>query len=126
MKKASIYLLLLTLPLFFAVSCKKSDTLKEVVLKVDVQSSFNNDRVVVFIDNQKQFDNAVTTNDVLSFAGGFSTTISEGRHKFQVFINSTSYTEEFSLNNTHYIRIRYERLTNRLSTIHSNQPFIYD
>jgi hypothetical protein len=126
MKKLSAYLLLLTFPLLFAASCKKGETLKEVELSVHVQSSFNADDVIIYIDNQKQFDKQVTTNEALSFAGGFSTVVNEGRHLIKVIINNRLLAEEFTVTKAHYIGIRYDKEKNQLSSMHSDQPFAYD
>jgi hypothetical protein len=126
MKRLSSYLLLLTFPLVFAASCKKEETLKEVALSVHVQSSFNADNVIIYIDNQKQFDNQATTIETLGFAGGFSTVVNEGRHWMKVIINNKLLAEEFTVTKAHYIGIHYDKEKNQLSTMHSDQPFAYD
>jgi hypothetical protein len=126
MKKLSIYLLALTFPLLFAASCKKGETLKEVALSVHVQSSFNADDVIIYIDNQKQFDNQATTIETLGFAGGFSTVVNEGRHLLKVIVNNRMFAEEFTVTKAHYIGIHYDKEKNQLSSMHSDQPFVYD
>jgi hypothetical protein len=126
MKKTNLYISLLTFSLLFVFACKKGDDLKDVAVRIDIQSSFVADDVKIYIDNQKEFDNTITTNDVLSFAGGFSTVKSEGRHHLRVIIGGVEYNENFTLSNMLYIGINYDRQLKQVKTIHSATPFGYD
>lgn len=125
MKNSSFYLLALTFSLLF-IACKKNDSLKDVELNVHTQASFDTDSVKIYIDNQKQFDNVITTNPTLGYAGGFSTVITEGKHLLHVIINNKTHTEVFTLTKTLYIGIGYDKTTGKITTQVSTQKFAYD
>lgn len=126
MKKPSFYLTLLTFCWLFAMSCTKADAVKDVAIRIDIQYMFNVDTVKIYLDGQKEFDNVVTTSNILSFAGGFSTVKTEGRHELKVMVNNNVYTEAFTLTNTLYVGVRYNMQPGQqLTTVYSNKPFEY-
>lgn len=131
MEKTAFIFLLLTIGIL--PSCKKdlnTFTVNTFTLGVDVQSSFDQDRVQVFIDGQEVINKRLQTNYSLGVCfvdGQITTTKNEGNHKIKIIVNNAATkTETFSLNNNLYIGINYNRQTNEISIIYSNQRFIYD
>jgi len=123
MKKSALYLLLLAFTVFS--SCEKE--LKDYNLAIDLQSSFDQDNVQVFIDGYPEYDQKATTNQLLGLAGSTTTTRTEGYHQLKVVINnSTSKTSVFPLNANLYIGINYNVQSKEITVLYSNHPFGYD
>jgi hypothetical protein len=126
MKKLVLILSLLSVSFFY--SCKKN--LVPLTLGIDIQSSFNQDNVQVFIDGHELLHKQLQTNPVLGVCyqdGQITTTGNMADHEIKVIVNnSATKTETFSLQHDLYIGVNYDPQTNLVSLVYSNQRFLYD
>lgn len=113
---------------FVFVSCKKE--LNTFTIGIDVQSSFNQDSVQVLVDGQDVINSRLQTNYVLGLCpvdGQVSAIRNEGNHEIKVIVNNLITKREIiSLDNNLYIGVNYDRQTDEISFIYSNQRFLYD
>jgi hypothetical protein len=129
-KTAFIFLMLLGL----LNACKKDSNPVplegDLTLGVDVQSSFEQDVVQVIIDGETVINKQLQTNYVLGVCmhdGQVITTRNEGSHEIKVIVNNIiTRSETFSMSNDRYIGINYNRQTNEITFIYSDQRFMYD
>ena len=118
----------LFLALILLWSCKEENVNTSIV-RLDVQSSFNQDNVEITIDNNEIINKQLQTNNLLGVCddGRISIKLSEGNHVIKIMINNlTTKTETFSLNKVLYIGVNYVRQTKEISVIYSDNPFGYD
>ncbi|MGN6491527.1 MAG: hypothetical protein ACTHLE_05975 [Agriterribacter sp.] len=124
MNKIAITLLLVA-SIFCA--CKKDKN--TFTLGIDVQSSFNQDSVRIFIDGQELINKRLQTNYALGVCfvdGQVTTALNEGQHEIKVSINNAiTKTETFNLHNNLYIGVNSDQSSD-VSLIYSNERFIYD
>lgn len=110
-------------------SCNKKAK-KSYNVGVDVQTQFKNDKVEIYIDDEKILDKQLTTNDVLGLCvpdGVVHKEVKEGKRKLKVVVNgSATKTEKFTLEQDVYIGVRYDRTTSEISYIFQNEKFLYD
>lgn len=126
MKKAAfIYLCLIA---GILSSCTKDS--KYFTIGVDVQSSFNGEKVQVFIDGQALISKQLQTNQILGVCyidGQITATKTTGKHEIKTIIDNTvSKTESFTLDANLYIGVNYNPQIKTVSFIYSKQPFVYD
>lgn len=98
-------------------------------LSFDVQSSFDNDHVVIKVDGQEVLDENVTTNQILGVDVDARATVAvrQGKHDVHIIINDTEQLEtSVTTSGDLYIGVRYDPQTNQLSIIESSEPFGYD
>jgi hypothetical protein len=109
-------------------ACRKNNgPAAEFDLGVDIQSSFKEDHVQVFIDDQKLFNSLATTNDVLSLASSIGTTNTEGRHTIKVVVNdSTIVSETFEQQSNLYIGVNYDPELKNVAFRYSLTRFAYN
>ena len=125
MKKITCCLLLVMS--LAVVSCKKEKTTNELfTLHIDLQHSFDNDKVQVFIDGKEEFNNTVSTNHIIGFASGFSIEKESGTHTVAVKLNGkSSVTKGFVIDKELYLGISHtEEQSFRFRF--SDKPFGYD
>jgi hypothetical protein len=125
--KQVVITLLLAVPLLFS-SCKKESGSHKVA--IDIQASFDQDHVQVFLDGNRLINNILQTNYVLSLCmqdGQVSVMENQGRHKIEVIVNnSVSESASFVLSKDLYIGVQYDRQLEKVSFIYSDTPFMYD
>ncbi|MCS3800432.1 hypothetical protein [Niastella sp. OAS944] len=120
-------ILSIPLVLLLMAGCRKSNNPTVFDLGVDIQSSFENDKVQVFIDNQPLLNTEVTTNHTLSLATSISTANTEGNHTIKVIVNNTVVkTESFTQKADLYIGVNFSKQNNAVSLIYAGHPFAYD
>ena len=120
-------ILSIPLVLLLLVACRKTSNPTVFDLGVDIQSSFENDKVQVFIDNQPLLNTEVTTNHTLSLATSISTANTEGSHTIKVIVNNgTAKTESFTQKADLYIGVKYNKQNKFVSFVYSAHPFVYD
>ena len=120
-------ILSIPLVLLLLVACRKTSNPTVFDLGVDIQSSFENDKVQVFIDNQPLLNTEVTTNHTLSLATSISTANTEGSHTIKVIVNNgTAKTESFTQKADLYIGVKYNKQNKLVSFVYSAHPFVYD
>ena len=120
-------LLSIPLVLLLLTACRKTNNPTVFDLGVDIQSSFENDKVQVFIDNQPLLNTEVTTNHTLSLATSISTANTEGSHTIKVIVNNGIVkTESFKQKADLYIGVNFSKENKTVSLIYSDHPFGYD
>lgn len=120
-------ILSIPLVLLLLVACRKNSNPTVFDLGVDIQSSFDNDKVQVFIDNQPLLNTQVTTNHTLSLATSISTANTEGNHVIKVIVNNgVVKTESFTQKADLYIGVSYNKQENTVSLVYADHPFAYD
>jgi len=123
MKKA---LLLIPLGMLLFISCRKADNPTVYSLGVDMQESFNQDNVRVYIDNQPLLNKELTSNHTLGLAGSVSTVNTEGNHTIKVVVNdNTVTTQNFTQHGDLYIGIKLNKTSNAVSFVYSKHRFTY-
>lgn len=128
--KALIFSFLL-LSTFLLFSCKKENIkLNPFLLGIDVQSSFNQDKVKILIDGKVMIHDVLQTESstgVCPDGGRITTPQNEGEHEIKVILNNTDpVSTVFTLNNNLYIGINYNPQTEAVSFIYSETVFLYD
>lgn len=121
MKTVSLFLIA-SLQIF---SC--SDEVSLITVGVDVQSFFNNDKVIVSIDNKVVLNENLTTGVILAVTDArIVLKLKEGSHSITVTVNDVSTkTETFLLNASMYLGINYDEQSEEITIIHSDHPFGY-
>jgi hypothetical protein len=119
-------LLLIPLAVLLFVSCRKADNPTVYSLGVDMQESFNQDNVRVYIDNQPLLSKELTSNHSLGLAGSVATVNTEGNHTIKVVVNDTTVaTENFTQHGDLYIGIKLNKASNGVSFVYSAKKFTY-
>lgn len=114
------------------ISCKKNDNSIKLgnKLGIDIQSSFNQDRVEVLIDGQTVLDKKLSTNHLLGICwpdGQTSLLKDTGKHEIKVIVNeSTIKTDSFILKDSLFIGVNYGQETDEIFLVYSEYPFGYD
>jgi hypothetical protein len=120
-------ILSIPLVLLLLVACRKTSNPTVFDLGVDMQSTFDNDKVQVIIDNQPLLNTQVTTNHTLSLATSISTANTEGTHTIKVIVNNgVVKTERFTQKADLYIGVSYNKQENTISLVYADHPFAYD
>ena len=120
-------ILSIPLVLLLLAGCRKSNNPTVYDLGVDIQSSFENDKVQVFIDNQPLLNTEVTTNHTLSLATSISTANTEGNHIIKVIVNNgVVKTKSFTQKADLYIGVNFSKQNNTVSLVFADHPFGYD
>ena len=120
-------ILSIPLVLLLLTACRKSNNPTVFDLGVDIQSSFENDKVQVFIDNQPLLNTEVTTNHTLSLATSISTANTEGNHTIKVIVNNgTVKTESFTQKGDLYIGVNFNKENKTVRLVYADHPFAYD
>jgi hypothetical protein len=120
--------ILLSIPLVLLLftACRKTSNPTVFDLGVDIQSSFDQDNVQIFIDNQPLLHTLVSSSPLLGLATSISTANTEGYHTIKVVINdSTVKTESFMQSKDLYIGVNYNRSTKVISFVYSEHGFMY-
>jgi hypothetical protein len=119
-------LLSIPLVLLLFAACRKTSNPAVFDLGVDIQSSFDQDNVQVFIDNQPLLNSPLSSSPLLGLATSISTANTEGYHTIKVVINDNIVkTESFMQSNDLYIGVNYNRSTKAISLIYSDHGFMY-
>jgi hypothetical protein len=108
------------------MACQSPETR---TLGIDIQSTFENDHALVFLDADTVYNDIFTTNQVLGVCPNGITTVpaDEGVHRISVILNGTvQKNESFAVKKDHYIGVNFDRVTGQISFVHSNEPFGYD
>jgi hypothetical protein len=120
-------ILSIPLVLLLLAGCRKVNNPTVFDLGVDIQSSFENDKVQVFIDNQPLLNTEVTTNQTLSLATSISTANTEGSHTIKVIVNNVVVkTESFTQKADLYIGVNFNKVNSTVGFVFSAHPFGYD
>lgn len=109
------------------VACRKANNPTIFSLRVDLQETFEEDNVRVYIDNQPLLNKQVTTNAALGLGGSVSTANTEGNHTIKVIVNdSVVTTENFSQKSDLYIGIGFNKAAKTVKILYSTQGFGYE
>lgn len=120
-------ILSIPLVLLLLAACRKTNNPTVFDLGVDMQASFEKDRVQVVIDNQPLLNTQLTTNHTLGLATSISTAATEGKHTIKVIVNdSTVKTDSFTQSGDLYIGINYDKTAKTVSIAYSTHRFVYD
>lgn len=121
MKTVSLFLV--TSLLIF--SCSDEIDLMEV--GIDVQSFYNNDKVVVSLDNKVVLNRNLTTGVILAVTDArIVLKLNKGTHSIAVTVNGGSTkTETFLLSTSTYLGINFNDQSKEITIIHSDHPFGY-
>lgn len=111
MKSIISYVSLILFP-FVIISCVSSTiepTEREVVnFEVHFQNSFDDDDVLLRIDNNNIFVGNISTDNAVSVAKILKLQQLSGNHLFYLNVNNNYFeTREYELNDTLYILVRY-------------------
>jgi hypothetical protein len=121
-----IVLLCLPALVFLSYGCKKPSPSFE--LGIDVQQSFSNDLVQVYIDGVQVINKQLTSGNILAYCGPdgkILMTKKEGGHQLKVVVNNTvTYTESFNLSANLYVGIRYSEALG-VQFVYSPEKFYY-
>lgn len=129
MKALSLWVAVLAVGLFFESSCSPHEHLEMFELGIDMQSSFENDRVRIVIGGHTLLDKQLATNQVLGVCpdGRLSLALPAGDHIVKVTINDGLTTSQLvHLTKDQYVGIMYNRQENETSFIVADSPFLYD
>jgi len=125
MKKTYLYLVIVIIILN---SCKSEFDIYS--LTIHMQASFEQDSVQVFIDDQEIFNDIFQTDHRIGLCysnGQSNIDIPHGKHIIKIIINnSLSKSEKFSMKRDSYLGVNYHPITNEISIIYSQTPFMYD
>jgi hypothetical protein len=125
MKKAFVILIAASALL---ISCDDGNSMMSS-LSFDVQSSFDNDHVIIKVDGHEVLDKNVTTNHILGVDVDARATVAvrQGKHDVYIIINGTEQLEtSVTTTGDLYIGVRFDPESNQLSITESSEPFMYD
>jgi uncharacterized protein YcfL len=119
-------ILSIPLVLLLLAGCRKTDNPTVFDLGVDMQTTFEKDRVQVLIDNQPLLNTELSTNRILGLAKSVSTAATEGTHTIKIIVNdSTVKTESFTQSGDLYIGINYDKTGKTVKITYSTYRFGY-
>lgn len=99
-------------------------------LGIDIQSSFDQDRVQVLIDGKTAINRKLTTNHVLGVCwldGQITSWLNPGQHEIKVIINNfVRKTDTFSLGDSLFIGVCYLEESKKILLNYSDKKFMYD
>lgn len=114
-KEKFTFLFVLSL-VFILVGCKKLNIEKE--LRIDVGTHFQNDFVIVKLDDKVIFSDTVNTNHILGVAKIIVFNHPIGRHQISVNVNGIETIEGFRHKNNRFIYISFDKISSKI-TIHT-------
>ncbi len=123
---------LLSIFIFSSTSCTKRCkdgfyVSRTYVLGLDMHSLFLNDHVQLVVDGTVCFDQTVSTNLVIGYAGGTKLNVQGGKHSLQIFVNDKlKVSEQLSIDRNLYTGIQYDRSGEQISLLFSDAPFVYE
>jgi hypothetical protein len=123
MKHILKYLLMIIVFGLVLSSCKKIN--QKTDLRIDLVSQFEDDYVILKLDDETIFSDYVTTNHLLGFGEIIVLNRAKGKYKLSISINGNKVEEKFKHTEGMYLVIRY----NDPSTISLDFPeeyFVYD
>ena len=113
--------------LLLLTACRKTNEPTAYSLGIDMQRTFDQDNVQVFIDNQPILNKQITSNNVLGLASSISTNNTDGNHTIKVIVNdSLTVTQPFTQHGDLYVGINYIKSANMVMLTYSNTRFLYD
>lgn len=99
-------------------------------LGIDIQASFDRDRVQVLIDGKTAIDRTLTTNHALGVCfpdGQISAGQDSGQHEIKVVINNlVRKTDTFLLDDSLFIGVSYIEESKKILLNYSDKKFMYD
>jgi hypothetical protein len=120
--------LILTLLLLTSCNCEEN-TADQFKLGIDVQASFDNDHVIVTVDQHEVINQLVTTNHLLGVTQAREIeSVAKGDHTITVIVNdSITKTEQFRVLADTFIGINFNSDgVEELHVTYSATPFGYD
>jgi hypothetical protein len=119
-------LLSIPLVLLLFAACRKTNNPTVYDLGIDIQSSFDQDNVQLYIDNQPLLNTRVSSSHLLGLATSISTANTDGNHTIKIVINgNTVKIESFTQSSDLYIGVNYNRSTKAISLTYSKHGFMY-
>lgn len=109
-----------------------NEEVKHYELSIDVQSTFNNDVVEVFIDGDQIINQQFQTIPTLgvSFINGQARTTLirfDGDHSIKIVVNGLwTKSEKIKLTSNLYLGIGYDQSSNQITINRSNEAYLYD
>ncbi|OFX45371.1 MAG: hypothetical protein A2046_06570 [Bacteroidetes bacterium GWA2_30_7] len=122
-KKLSTLLFILIL-VFIFIGCKKLNIEKE--LRIDIGTQFNNDYVIIKLDNKVIFSDSVYTSQTLGVAKILVFDHPVGRYEISVNINGVETKESFRHKKNRFIYIAFDKISSKITIIYPDEKYIYD
>ncbi len=121
----NLKLLLFTLSLlFFSVGCKKLNIKKE--LRIDIGSQFQNDFVIIKLDNDIVFSDNVSTNSTTGFSKILTFKHPIGKCSISVSVNDVEKLDEFKHEKNRYIYISFDKISSEITISYPTKKYVYD
>jgi hypothetical protein len=106
------------LVLLIGMSCNNSGSDEEIGVEIHIQYLFQDDIVNIEIDGDEIFNEAVTSDPVLSLAHILQVELDSGDHLITVKMSDESITEPFSLNDKMIIAVIYSWMEDELQLVY--------
>jgi hypothetical protein len=104
--------------------CKKLDIEKE--LRIDLGTQFQNDMVIIKLDNTVIFSDSVSTNNLLGFAEILILKYPIGKYKISVNVNGNEKTDNFRHKTNRFVYISYDKITSQVLIKYPDEKYVYD
>ena len=132
MKQLLTFSLLLFIASIVMPGCKKNHepenpSGEKFSLSLAAHHSFNNDRLVIYVDGKPVFNEKVTSNPTIGYAGGTKVTVNAGQHTIKVVINGiVTKKQSITVSADVYVGINYKVQGSQVSFLVQDHPFGYD
>ncbi len=118
------HFLLLTIGLLMTFGCKKLNSKKE--LRIDIGTQFQNDFVVIKLDNKQIFSDSVTTNNTIGNSKILTFDYPTGSYDISVMINGIEKSDKFRHKKNRYILISFNKSSSEITISYPKEKYEYD
>jgi hypothetical protein len=108
----------------FVNGCKKLDIEKE--LRIDIGTQFQNDFVIVKLDDNIIFSDSVSTNPILGFSKIITIDYPIGRYDISVNVNGIEKTDRVRHKKNRFIYISFDKSTSVINISYPKEKYVYN
>jgi hypothetical protein len=121
--KSSFFLLAL-IPVLVVNGCKKRDIEQE--LRIDIGTLFQNEFVIIKLDDNIVFSDSVSTNPILGVSKILTIDYPIGKYDISVNVNGIEKTDKFSHEKNRFIYISFDKPTSVINISYPTEKYLYD
>lgn len=118
------FILKLIILSFLLCGCKKLNMEKE--LRIDLGTQFQNETVIIKLDNTIIFSDIVSTNNLIGVAKIMTLNYPIGKYEISVSVNGNEKTDKFRHKTNRFVYISYDKNTSQISIKYPDKKYVYD
>jgi len=104
--------------------CKKFNIEKE--LRIDIGTQFNNDSVIIKLDDDEVFSGNVFTNQIIGVGEILVFNHPIGCYEITVNINGIELKEKFRHKKNRFIYIAFDKASSKITITYPDEKYVYD